>query len=136
AEIFLDLLRGPANKRPIPDSRIDFATIKRWKERNERIETGFSQPNAYCDFVVDKSYTLWELLSSVASNGRAMPTMKDNKYSVIIDEENLTPVQTFTPRNSWGLSSQKAFLNVPHGLRIKWIDPSADYKPADGIVYS
>jgi len=136
AEIFLDLLRGPANKRPIPDSRIDFATIKRWKERNERIETGFSQPNAYCDFVVDKSYTLWELLSSVASNGRAMPTMKDNKYSVIIDEENLTPVQTFTPRNSWGLTSQKAFLDIPHGLRVKWIDPSADYKQADGIVYS
>jgi hypothetical protein len=136
AEIYLDLLRGPGNKRPVPDDRIDWATLKRWKERNERIDPGFSQPNAYCDFVVDKTYTLWELLSSVASNGRAMPTMKDNKYSVIIDEENLTPVQAFTPRNSWGLTSTKSFLAIPHGLRVKWIDPSADYKQADGVVYS
>ena len=67
--------------------------------------------------MVDRTYTLWELLCSVAANGRAMPTMKDNRYSVIIDEENVTPVQVFTPRNSLGLSSQRKYLETPHALR-------------------
>lgn len=136
AWIYLDLLRGTANKKPVPDSRIDWDTIMRWAVRNDRIDPGFSQPNSRCDFVVDRTYTLWELLCSVAANGRAMPTMKDNRYSVIIDEENVTPVQVFTPRNSWGLSSQRKYLDTPHALRVKWIDPGADYKAADAMVYA
>jgi Putative phage tail protein len=133
---YLDLLRGNGNKKPVPDARIDWDAIMRWAARNDRTDAGFSQPNSRCDFVIDRTYTLWELLCSVAANGRAMPTMKDNKYSVILDEENATPVQVFTPRNCWGLSSTRKYLDTPHAFRVKWIDPGADYKPADAMVYA
>jgi hypothetical protein len=135
AAIFLNLLDGAPNKKPLGSNRIDYEALQRWSERNDRIQPGFSQPNASCNFVVDKSYTLWQLLSSVAACGRASPTMRDNKYSVIIDEEDLTPVQTFTPRNCWNLSSSRNYLDIPHALRVKWIDPTSDYKPADAVVY-
>lgn len=133
---FVELLQGPANKRPVPDSRIDWETIKAWGAYCDAITPGFQQPTARCNFVIDKGYTLWDLLASVASNGRAMPTMRDNKYSVIVDQFAPNPVQIFTPRNSWGLTSRRKYIEAPDALRVKWVDPHIGYNENQAIVYN
>ncbi|HVQ49760.1 MAG TPA: host specificity factor TipJ family phage tail protein [Mycobacterium sp.] len=133
---YLELLRGPANKRPVKDERIDLPAFKAWADRCDRIEAGRSEPNARCNYVVDKRYTLWQLLNSVAASGRAMPAMRDNKYSVIVDDATKPEVQIFSPRNSWGLSATRRYLPMPHALRVKWIDPAANYQEAVRLVYA
>lgn len=133
---YVELLQGVANKRPAPDSRIDWPAIKAWGAYCDEITPGFQGPTARCDFVVDKGYTLWELLTSVATNGRAMPTMRDNKYSVIVDQKAPSPVQLFTPRNSWGLKSRRKYIEAPDALRVKWIDPQIGYNENQAIVYN
>ena len=133
---YVELLQGVANKRPVPDSRIDWDAIKAWGAYCDSITSGFIFPTARCDFVVDKGYTLWDLLASVASNGRAMPTMRDNKYSVIVDQRTPSPVQVFTPRNSWGLTSRRKYIEAPDALRVKWIDPQIGYNENQTIVYN
>lgn len=133
---YVELLQGVANKRPVPDSRIDWPAIIAWGQYCDTVQAGFQGPRARCNFVIDKAYTLWELLASVAANGRAMPTMRDNKYSVIVDQATQSPVQVFTPRNSWGLTSRRKYVEVPHALRVKWIDPQLGYNENQAIVYN
>jgi len=139
---FCELLRGVANTRAIDanpavaPTRLDMVTIKRWADYCDTVAAGFTEPNGRCNFVVDRPYTLWELLSSVCTAGRAMPTMKDNRYSVIIDEEVKPEIQIFSSRNSWGLSARRKYLPLPHALRAKWVNPKAGYVEDDAPIYA
>jgi predicted phage tail protein len=96
----------------------------------------FAEVNGTCDVLVNQSHTVWELLQSVATTGRATPSMKDNKYSVIIDSDTRVPVQMFTPRNSSNLQSTRSYVDPPHALRVKWFDPASNYQEAEIIVYN
>jgi sulfur carrier protein ThiS len=140
AWIYLDLLSGVANRRRMAYSRIDIDKLKEWatycESPNNPPNGSFNEPIGTCDVIIDKAYTLWELLQSVATCGRATPTMKDNKYSVIIDSASRTPVQMFTPRNSWNLRSTRSYMDKPHALRVKWIDPDQNWGPAELTVYN
>ena len=137
AWIALDILSGTANRRRLPYSRIDLDRLKEWGVFCDTIQSGFNEKTGTCDVVLDSNRTVWEVLQSVATCGRATPTMRDNKYSVIIDSEGTrTPVQMFTPRNSWNLRSTRTYVDEPHALRVKWIDPFANYQPAEITVYN
>lgn len=136
AWVYLDILSGTANPKAIPDSRIDLDRLKEWAVRCDNVDAGFAEPLGTCDIVIDRSYTIWELLQSVAVTGRAAPGMRDNLYSVIIDDANRQPVQMFTPRNSWNLQSQRTYVKEPHGLRVKWVDPVNDWGPGEITVYN
>ena len=140
AWIYLDLLSGRANRRRMAYDRIDIDKLKEWatycNSPNNPVNGIFIEPIGTCDVIIDKAYTLWELLQSVASCGRASPTMRDNKYSVIIDSASRTPVQMFTARNSSNLTSNRTYSDKPHALRVKWIDPEKDYTLAELTVYN
>lgn len=132
---YLDALTGKANTRALPDSRVDIEKIKSWALKNELIVPPFTLPSGYCDVVIDRDFTMWELLQSLAAVGRAAPTMRDSKYSIIIDDEARQPVQMFSPRNSTNLQSSRTYLEGPHALRVKWIDPQANYAANAALVY-
>jgi hypothetical protein len=51
--------------------------------------------------VFDAKTSLYDALSRVARLGRAMVSLRDLKFSVVIDEPHTVPVRMFTPRNSW-----------------------------------
>jgi hypothetical protein len=136
AWVYYDLLTGSANRRPVALGRIDMAGLTAWAAACDAITAPFTQPMGRCDIVIDKTYTLWELLQSVASTGRAAPSMKDNKYSVLMDDSTRTPVQLFTPRNSANLRSSRMYVQEPHGLRVKWVDPESSWQQAEVIIYN
>ena len=133
---YLDILTGTANSRPVPLDRIDLTQLLTWAIYCGSVRSGFTGVNATLDCVLRGESTLWEVMQSIASVGRAAPALKDNKYSVIIDNDTRTPVQMFTPRNSWGFGSSKTFMEQPHGLRLKWVDPAISYKDALLTVYN
>jgi hypothetical protein len=54
---------------------------------------------------------------------------------VVIDQERTTPVQHFTPRNSWGFEGQKAFPDQPHAWRIRFPNENEGYEQDERIVY-
>ena len=143
AWLFAHVLRGPANSRPIDDSRIDAAGLAVWAgnldgvgavlgaaiggyPNNDTTQLGIKR---YTDAVVDFSTTARKLLSDIAATGRASLNIIDGKYSVVADGPQSQIIQHFNPRNSSGFSGSKAFRKIPHAVRVNFVNP----EPNDGI---
>ena len=98
----------------------------------------------YCDengyefnFICDSEENTWSRLVQVLAPGRAAPTTDvDGLWGVVIDRNGKTPVQLFTPRNSWGMSIQRGFADMPDALRVSFIDETDDYVQREGYVYN
>lgn len=123
------LLQGPFNHRALADSRLALTNLEAWHE--DCADKGWS-----CDAVIDFSGTLKSLLDDVAAAGRAAFALIDGKYGVVRDVEQTVPVQMFTPRNSWDFRGEKAFLDRPHALKIRFIDEDAGWRQGERIVYA
>jgi hypothetical protein len=128
ASIYLDILRGPATARPIPDSLIDWPALQEWHEACAAAGYTF-------DAVFDAAGTVFENLNSVAAIGRASFSMRDGKYSVVRDRPQTVPVQFFTPRNSSEFSGRKTYQPLPHALKVKFINPAAHWTQDERYVY-
>jgi cell wall-associated NlpC family hydrolase len=127
ASIYRAILQGPANKRPLPDSRIDLEELAAWHEECE--EKGLQ-----CNAIIDFAGTVGERLRDVAATGRAAFGMRNGKYSIVRDRKQTVPVQHFTPRNSRNFSAEKVFADVPHALRVQFINRDAAYQRDERIV--
>lgn len=89
------------------------------------------------NFVCDTEEVVWNRLVQVASPGRGgITTDRDGMYSAVIDRSGKTPVQLFTPRNSWGLRVERGFADLPHALRVKFVDEKSDYVQTESFVYA
>ena len=129
AALFLYVCRDAyINKKPALDAQIDWASFESWY-------TFCTTKGLECNAYITNEIVLEELLSSIATTGRASWSIVDGKYSVIIDKEQTTSVQFFTPRNSWGFSAAKNFEEMPTGLRIKFIDRASGYNETEIKVY-
>nr|BDD43793.1 hypothetical protein 12 [Spirochaetaceae bacterium] len=129
ASLYLWLLRGPAAGRPVDDAQIDWPTFEAWHAFCETNEL------EYNDYVQGKQ-PISELAMVVAGAGRAQPTRRDGKYSIVIDQERTTPIQLFTARNSSGFKAVKAFVKHPHALKIQFVNAAMGYQQDECIVYA
>ncbi len=132
AWVFADILRGGSNLRPLSDSLINADEIKTWADACDAAGIEFNA-------LIDKQETVHNLLKTVAAVGRATPGMRDDKFAPIrdYDRTGTDPVQCFTPRNSWGFSATKAFLDRPHALKAQFKWEGADetlYTDAELVV--
>lgn len=128
---YAEVLRGSANKRPIPDARVDADAIQLWAEE---MDSQARQLNG----VVDFESTVLEILSRIASAHRASFNMRDGKFSVVVDKARdpvTEVVQHWTPRNSFGFSATRTFPDVPHGLRVQFLDEDEDYVRVEDLVF-
>lgn len=131
----LDILRGDANPLPLDDSRIDLESFKKFAQFCDRTAP---QGGAYsnCDCNLDGASTVFQRFNEIAAVGRGVLATRENKFSVIWDRFPTTPVQMFTPINSWGFSSTKTFSKIPDALRVSFIDPAAEWQLSSVDVYS
>lgn len=121
------LLQGPANKRPLTDDRVDLAALEEWHE--------YCDDQAFqCNAAIDFAGTLFERLRDVAATGRATFGMRDGKYSVVRDVRQSVPVQHFTPRNSRDFRGSKVFADIPHALRVQFLDRDNNFERGERIV--
>ena len=67
--------------------------------------------------------------------GRASPAYADGKWGVVVDTGTQTPVQHFTPRNSYGFQAERAFGDIPHALRMRFKNRDEDWRLDERIVY-
>ncbi|MDW5266922.1 MULTISPECIES: host specificity factor TipJ family phage tail protein [Acidobacteriaceae] len=129
AYVFRWLLRDcPANPRRIDASRIDDDALIAWAVECDDKE--FTYSNTF-----DQSTTLYAVLKDIAGAGRASFNISNGKYGVIRDELQSTPVQVFTPRNSWGFGGNRAFPDAVDALRVQFINEEASFQQDERIVY-
>lgn len=140
AWVFCDLLTGPINKRAIAKSRLHMDSIVEWANFADAIPTAptgetFLLPRFQSNFVLDFDATLQQALNLVCNAAQASLNITDGKYGVLLDKLKTTPVQIFTPRNILEFSSSRSYVTPPDALKIKYVDPNADWQVRERIVY-
>lgn len=128
ASIYREVLQGNANARALDNSRLDLAALQQWHEDCATTGREFN-------YVVDAQLSLHDLLADVAAAGRANPAVIDGKWRIVQDKPQAVPAQHFTPRNSFGFQAEKAFPDLPHGFRVKFINREKDWQADERIVY-
>jgi predicted phage tail protein len=139
AWLFAQVLRGPANSRPVADSRIDGPGIANWAGNLagtglQPISGDYTLPRNI-DAIVDFTTTTRKLLADIAGGGRAALNIVDGKYSAVQDIPRDAVIQHFSPRNSSGFGGAKAFKRSPHALRVAFVNPDKGYQKDERIVY-
>ncbi|MBK8909043.1 MAG: hypothetical protein IPM60_14450 [Rhodospirillales bacterium] len=124
---YCDVLRGDANRRPVADERLDLDAFKAWAD---------ARPDDTFDAVIDYQTTVFELLRDIAAGGRAAFGMRDGRFSVVRDVPQTVPVQHFTPRNATGFRGLKTFVQQPHALKVRFINPDREWGQDERIVYA
>lgn len=132
---YAEVLRGSANMRPLSDSRIDLAAIKEWADACDELDQD-GQPRFRYDISIDSRSTLLQTLQNIAGSARASFVIKNGKFSVVRDKPQAGAVQMFTPRNSWGFKGKKVFINQPHALKVRYIEPDRDWAQHEIVVYA
>lgn len=128
ADLARYVLQHPANKRAIPDSKLDLPAFEAWASYCFAQGFEFNQ-------VRESAASVYETVQDIAGAGRAVIGFKDGKWSPIWDERDLPIVQHFTPRNSWGFQSSRVYKRRPHALRMSFINEDANYKQDERLVY-
>jgi len=134
AWIFVDILTGHGNRKAVSTGELDKTSIVRWAAFCDEVLPKYNGPRYTCDFVLDFSTTIKDLLDKVCSTGRASFAMIAGKYGVLIDEIKDIPVQIFTPRNYASLTYTRNYIEQPHGMKVKWVDPLRDWQPVEELV--
>lgn len=125
---FAEVLTGAANKRALAKSRLDASALKSWADW---CAANGIEYNA----VLDAKSTVWQLLRDIAAVGFAAPSQVDGRYCVVRDVAQAAPVQHFTPRNSWGFSGSKTFVDLPHALKVRYLNPDEGWQQDEVTVY-
>lgn len=128
ASLFRHVLQGAGNARPLPDTRIDLARLQTWHDNCRQEGRAFNA-------VIDYDTSVREVLRDIAACGRASPAVLDGKWAVVEDRAQDVPVQHFTPANTFGFRGQKAFDELPHALRIRFINAAKGWEPDERLVF-
>lgn len=122
------LLRGLVNARPLPDRVTDVQALGDFFEHCDT--QGFT-----CNLVIEGA-RLGEALQRVTGCGRGR-IRQGETWGVIIDYDRSGEdgVQTFTPRNSAGLSFTNSFGIIPDALRVSFRDATDGDRARQIIVF-
>lgn len=130
----LDMLVNQAvNQRGYGESAaadyIDLAAFKAWHDGLITTE-GFTY-----DEVLDYPVSVYNALRRAAGVAWAGVTIPDGKFSVTLDVSS-SPVQMFTPRNSWGFKASKGFVDLPHALKVQFDSETVGNRQDQVLVYA
>lgn len=88
------------------------------------------------DFICDSEEAFWQRMTEILAPGRGGFVVNEGRFMPAIDRTGLTPVQMFTPRNSWGMKVSRDFYDLPHALRVSFVDETRDYERHENFVYA
>lgn len=129
ADHFRYVLQGDANARPVADAQIDLSSLQEWHDYC--VLNGFTY-----NINKNERQSVYATLQSIASAGRAAVSQRDGKWGVVWDEDDDLIVQHFSPRNSADFESTRAYLDMPHGFRVSFINKDNNYLSDERTVYA
>ena len=140
AWVFADLLTGEVNKRAIAIEKLHLPSLLEWAAFCDEVPTPptdefYSYARFECNFILDFTTTLQQLIQQVTGSAQASLSVIDGKYGVLIDKQKTVPVQIFTPRNSRDFSSSRIYTKKPDALKVKFVNPAVDWTVFETIVY-
>ncbi|MCA1809891.1 MAG: phage tail protein, partial [Lentisphaerae bacterium] len=123
-----DVLTGDQNAKKLDLARLDADSFKDFADACTATERE-------CNIVLDSPRTVLQTISLISATGRGSLAIQDGQYAIIQDVAETIPVQHFTPRNSFDFSAVRSFPDVPHALRVNFINPDKDWQTDEAIVY-
>ncbi|CAB4122411.1 Tip attachment protein J [uncultured Caudovirales phage] len=132
---YADVMRRRGTERMLADSRMDLDAIRAWAAACDATAPNASEPRWAFDGIFE-SGSLFTAMRQVASHGRASFVIRDGKYSIVRDVQQTVPVQHITPRNSFGYSGSRAFVDLPHALKAQFVNAAKGYQDDELIVYA
>jgi len=139
AWVFADLLTGEISPRPISKDRLETSSLVEWAEYCDEVPSGgpsiFIDPRYSCNFILDYQTTLQQVINQVTNSAQASLNIVDGKYGVLLDINRTIPVQVFTPRNSWGFTSSRAYSIPPNAIKVRYISPGDGWISLEALVY-
>ncbi|RMB11906.1 host specificity factor TipJ family phage tail protein [Eilatimonas milleporae] len=136
AAAFCHVARGPANKRPIPDSRLHMDTIGAWWQACDAIDSRTGEPRWTYDRVVERGTTVGQLLQEIAGAGRARLDGPDGRTGIVRDLPQTDPKGVFTPRNMHSLKGSFTLGETVHGIRVTFANEDNDYQEDTLVVHA
>lgn len=110
-----------------PASRMD---LERWADYAE-----------FCDLhgletrrTLDGRQTCGELLNDVLAGSLASLGQVNGKYAPVFDAGESTPSMVFTELEAGEFRGQRAFVRVPHALRVRFVNPDANWRSDEIVV--
>lgn len=127
-DLFRWVLQGPANRRPVANSKLDLTQLQAWGTYCRQQGYQYNKP-------IMEQRSVFDTLQEIAAAGRASVVFKDGRWSVVFDEQVTTIVQAFSPRNSRNFQSTHNYVDLPHAFRVKFVDQTRKYVQNERIVY-
>lgn len=128
ASLYRYILQAPANPKRAADSGIDLALLQDWHDFCRLKSLTYNR-------VLDQAgMTFRDALTEVAAAGRATPRHDGTKWGVVIDRPQELIVDHVSPRNSWGFSLTRSYVEKPHAFVVEFQDETNDFKPAKRVV--
>lgn len=122
------LLIVDKNAEPLPGEIIDEDSLETWFDH-------CATEGLTVDGVV-QDRSMADVLQLLASCGRAS-CRHGGYWGVVIDKDRSAddPTVLLTPDNSRDLGTEISYADVPHGLRVTYLDDADDYAQAETTVY-
>lgn len=121
---FADILRRRGTETVLADSRLDLPALQDWAASDHQYDA------------VLEGGSIFEALKAIASHGRATLSIRDGRFTAVQDKPRSYPVQHITPRNSFNYVGNRNFVEVPHGIRVRYINADAGYAEDEVIAYA
>jgi hypothetical protein len=128
ADAFRWALQGPGINEPVPDDEINLTSLEQWHSYCE--DNGFE-----FNLEHSKRASVFDTLRMIAATGKARVTRTDGLWGVIWDALDVPVAQHFTPRNSWGFQEQRVYFELPHALRVNFINEELGYTADELRIY-
>lgn len=131
---YCDVLRRRGQTQLIGDARLDLPALLAWAQACDAPAQD-GQARWTFDGVVEGGSVI-ETLRDIAAHARARYGLRDGKHSVVRDMPQSVPVLHITPRNSFGYVGRKQFIDQPHALKVRFINPDKDWQEDERVVYA
>ncbi len=132
---YADMLRRRGLETVLPDNRLDLVGISAWAAACDAARANDPGEPSWTFDAVMEGGAIFTAMRQIAAHGRATFTHKDGKYSIARDVATSTPVQHISPRNSWGYQGSKTFVDMPHALRVRFVNEEKFYQEDEIVVY-
>lgn len=117
----------PSVAKHVPESRLDFNSFKAFGDFcfGRGLEV-----NGVCD----SGQLLVDLINDVLACALGSLGLRDGRYTVVYDQGDIQPTMAFTPSETRNFRMARPFVQIPHALRVQFVNPEADWQQDEIIV--
>ena len=132
ASLYRYVLQGAPNTKPQADAKLDLGTPASFFED---FWQWCSDNNFAYNAVTSTAKSVFDQCVEICSAGRCSPQRIDGRWAGVIDRPRTLITGHYTPHNSWNLEFGGTFPQLPHGIRVAFIDETNGYQQQERIVY-